>query len=125
MIVVHCFLIEEHCPKFVYFTNLAELGLTYSDSRKLTGLMQSYELVSFPDYCSARGGKNRLDTSLVPRLSRNASCTRVESLVSILRRHDVIEIGLKQKGNVLHVFQPTVRSTLGVYDIQPPITRYM
>ena len=64
-------------------------------------------------------------TSLVPRLSRNASCTRVESLVSILRRHDVIEIGLKQKGNVLRVFQPTVRSTLGVYDIQPPITRYM
>ena len=38
---------------------------------------------------------------------------------------DVIEIGLKQKGNVLHVVQQTMHSMLGVYDIQPPITRYM
>ena len=42
---------------------------------------------------------------------------RGESLVSLLRKHDVIE---KQKGNVLCVVQPTVCSTLGVYDIQPP-----
>ena len=42
-----------------------------------------------------------------------------------LRKHDVIEIGLKQKGNILRFIQPTVRSTLGVYDIEPPITRYM
>ena len=62
---------------------------------------------------------------LVPRLSQNANCTCVESLVSFLRKHDVIEIGLKQKGNVLHVVQQTMRSTLGVYDIQPLITRYI
>ena len=50
---------------------------------------------------------------------------RWESLVSFLRKHDVIEIGLKQKGNVLRIVQRTMRSILGVYDIQPPITRYM
>ena len=48
-----------------------------------------------------------------------------ESPVSFLRKHDVIEIGLKQKGNFLRVVQPTTCSMLGVYDIQPAITRYM
>ena len=46
--------------------------------------------------------------SLVPRLSRNANMYRTESLVSFLRKHDVIKIGPKQKGNVLHVIQPTM-----------------
>ena len=64
-------------------------------------------------------------SSLIPRLSRNANCTCVGSTVSFLCKYDVIEIGLKQKGNVLHVDQPTMCSTLSVYDIQPPITRYM
>ena len=32
-----------------------------------------------------------------------------------LHKHDIIE--LKQKGNVLCVLRPTMRSTLGVYDI--------
>ena len=32
---------------------------------------------------------------------------RAESLVSFLCKHDVIKIGQKQKGNVLHVVQPT------------------
>ena len=52
---------------------------------------------------------------------------RRESLVSFLHKHDVIEIGLNQKGNILHVVQQTMHSTLndGVYDIQLPITRYM
>ena len=50
---------------------------------------------------------------------------RGESLVSFLHKHDVIEIGLKQKGNVLCGVQPTMCSTLSVYDIQFPITRYM
>ena len=40
-----------------------------------------------------------------------------ESLVSFLRKHDVTEIGLKQKGNVLRVVQPSMHSTLGVYGI--------
>ena len=44
---------------------------------------------------------------------------RGESLVSFLQRHDIIKIGLKQKGNVLCVVQPTVCSKLDVYDIQP------
>ena len=35
MIVAHCFLIEEHRPKIVYFTNLAKLSLTYSDLESL------------------------------------------------------------------------------------------
>ena len=48
-----------------------------------------------------------------------------ESLVSFLCKHDVIKIGLKQKGNVLCVVPPTMCSTLGVYDIQPPIVIYM
>ena len=56
-------------------------------------------------------------TSFVPRLSWNANMYHWESLVSFLRKHDVIKIGLKQKGNVLHVVQPTMRSMLGVYDI--------
>ena len=40
----------------------------------------------------------------------------------------VIKIGpefLEQKGNVLSVIQPALRSTLGVYDIRPPIVIYM
>ena len=46
--------------------------------------------------------------SLVPRLSWNANMYRVESLVSFIRNHDVIKIGPKQKGNVLHVVQPAM-----------------
>ena len=57
-------------------------------------------------------------SSLVPRLSRNANMYCGESLVSLLHKHDVIKIGLKQKGNVF-------ASTLGVYDIRCPIARYM
>ena len=44
------------------------------------------------------------------------------------RDHDVIETGpqfLEQKGSVSHIDQPTIRSTLGVYNIRPPIARYM
>ena len=40
----------------------------------------------------------------------------------------MIKIGpefLEQKGNVLRVIQPDLRSTLGVYDIRPPIVTYM
>ena len=40
----------------------------------------------------------------------------------------VIKIGpefLEQKGNVLSVIQPALRSMLGVYDIRPPIVIYM
>ena len=47
---------------------------------------------------------------------------RKESLVYFLRKHDIIEIGLKQKG---HVALPTMHSTFGMYDIQPPIARYV
>ena len=39
------------------------------------------------------------------------------------RDHDVIKIEaefLEQKGNVLHVVQPTMCSTLSVYDIHTP-----
>jgi len=32
---------------------------------------------------------------------------RGESLVSFLRKHDVIKIGLKPKGNVMRVVQPS------------------
>ena len=42
-------------------------------------------------------------------------CTCVESLVSFLCKHDIIEIGLKQKGNVLHVVQPTKASLPPLY----------
>ena len=41
--------------------------------------------------------------SLVPRLSRNANMYRVESLVSFVRKHDVIKIGQEQNGNVLPI----------------------
>ena len=41
-----------------------------------------------------------------------------ESLASFLRMHDIIKMGLKQKGNVLSVVQPTMHPTLGEYDIQ-------
>ena len=59
--------------------------------------------------------------SLVPRLSWNSNMYLTESLVSFLRKHDVIKIGPKQKGNILRVVQPTMSSMLGVYDIRPPI----
>ena len=48
-----------------------------------------------------------------------------ESLVSFLRKHDVIKIGPKQKGNVFVHCSTSYASTLGVYDIQCPIARYM
>ena len=62
--------------------------------------------------------------SLVPRLSRmrNVHAWRAWYIFSCDR--DVIKIGpefLEQKGNVLCVIQPTLHSTLGVYDIGPPI----
>ena len=44
------------------------------------------------------------------------------------RNHDVIKIGrefLEQKGNFLRIIQPTLHSTLGVYDIHPLIAIYM
>ena len=50
--------------------------------------------------------------SLVPRLSRNTNMYLVESLVSFVRKHDVIKIGQKQKGNVCALFN--YASTLGV-----------
>ena len=36
--------------------------------------------------------------------SRNANMYRAESLVSFVRKHDVIKIGQKQKGNVCALF---------------------
>ena len=85
-------------------------------------------LQNFPNLRNA-GGTEHAQTMctrlffLCPRtrawLSRNANMYRGESLVSFLRKHDVIKIGLKQKGNILCVFQPAVHSTLCVYDIQP------
>ena len=56
---------------------------------------------------------------LIPRLPWNVNMYRGESLVSFLCKHDVIQIGLKQKGNILCVVQLTMRSALGVYDIRP------
>ena len=47
---------------------------------------------------------------------------------SLVHDHDVIKIGpefLEQKGNVLRVIQPALRSTLGVYDIRSPIAIYV
>ena len=63
--------------------------------------------------------------SLIPRFSWNTNMYRAESLVSFLRKHDVIKIGPEQKGNILRVVQLTMSSTLSVYDIRPPIARYM
>ena len=56
--------------------------------------------------------------SLIPRLSRNVNMYRVQSLVSFVRKHDVIKIGQKQKGNVLRVVQPTMlqRSVCMIFD---------
>ena len=58
--------------------------------------------------------------SIVLRLSRNANMHRAESLVSFLRKHDVIKIGPKQKGNVLRVVQPTMlqRSVCMLFNAQ-------
>ena len=64
--------------------------------------------------------RHSIVSSLVLLLPRNVNMCRRESLVSFPRKHDVIEIGLKQKGNVLCVVQPTMRSTLIVHDIPPP-----
>ena len=63
--------------------------------------------------------------SLVPRLPQNTNVYHGESLVSFLRKHDVIKIGPEQKGNILYIVQPTMSSTLCVYDIRPLIARYM
>ena len=52
-----------------------------------------------------------------PGSPRTRICICGQSLVSFVCKHDVIEIGLKQKSNILYVVQPTMHSTLGVYDI--------
>ena len=67
----------------------------------------------------------RLGISLVPRLSgtRNVHAWRAWYIFS--RDHDVGPEILEQKGNVLHVIQPALRSTLGVYDIRSPIAIYV
>ena len=75
--------------------------------------------------CSNTSSEDVDFTSLVPRLPWNVNIHRAESLVSFQCKHDVIKIGPEQKGNILHVVQPTMSSTLGVYDIQSPIARYM
>ena len=56
--------------------------------------------------------------SLVPRLSWNVNMYCRESLVSFVRKHDVIKIGPIQKGNVLRVAQPTMlqRSVCMIFD---------
>ena len=56
--------------------------------------------------------------SLVPRLPWNANMYRGESLVSFLRKHDIIKIGSKGKGNILHIVQPTMlqRSVCMIFD---------
>ena len=61
-----------------------------------------------------------LFNSLVPRLSRNVNMYHVESLVSFLRKHDVIKIGQKQKGNILRVVQPTMlqHSVCMIFDVR-------
>ena len=86
------------------------------------GILES--LMSFLDF-----GNHNLATvvtvALFPGSPRMQNMYRRESLVSILCEYDVIKLGLTQKGNSLHVVQTTMRSTLGVYGIQPPITRYM
>ena len=46
--------------------------------------------------------------SLIPRLSWYANMYRGESLVSFLRKHDIIKVGPKEKGNILLVVQPTM-----------------
>ena len=44
-------------------------------------------------------------------------------MVSFLLKHDVIKIG--PEDNILRIVQPTMSSTLVVYDIRPLIARYM
>ena len=62
--------------------------------------------------------------SLVPKLPGIQNVHTWSAWYLFSCDHDVMEIGLEfleQKGNVLCVIQPTLRSTLGVYDILPPI----
>ena len=48
-----------------------------------------------------------------------------ESLVSLLRKHEIIKIELKQKGNVLRVQPTMLQHSVRVYDIRRLIARYM
>ena len=66
-----------------------------------------------------------LNVNLVPRQPPEHEYVSWGEPGIFLRKHDVIEIELKQKGNFLHVVQPAMHSVLCEYDIQPPITRYM
>ena len=50
-------------------------------------------------------GARLVHTSLVPRLSWNANIVSRQEPGIFLRKHDVIKIGPKQKGNVLRVVQ--------------------
>ena len=64
----------------------------------------------------------------VPRLPgmQNVHAWRAWYLFS--RDHDVIEIRsefLEQKGSILRIIQPTLCSKLDVYDMAPPIARYV
>jgi len=63
--------------------------------------------------CAHTKSQRELASSLVPRLSWNVNMYRAESLVSFLRRHDIIKIGPEQKGNVLRNVQPTMLQRSG------------
>ena len=63
----------------------------------------------FPLSADVKDGTLCLPISLVPRLSWNANMYHAESLVSFLRKHDVIKIG---PGNILRVVQPTMLQRL-------------
>ena len=70
------------------------------------------------------GEAKEYNISLVPRLSRNANMYRVESLVSFVRKHDVIKIGQNRKATFARC-STNYTSMLSVYDIRRPIARYM
>ena len=70
--------------------------------------------------CAHTKSQRELASNLVPRLFWNVNMYRAESLVSFLRRHDVIKIGPEQKGNVLRNVQPTMlqRSVCMLFNVR-------
>ena len=92
--------------------------------------MRTYSLVPRPDTTIIGLGTRLVHervSSLVPRLSGTRIVHAWRAWYIFSRDHDVTKLGpefLEQKGNLLLIIQPTLRSTLGVYDIRSPIARY-
>ena len=91
--------------------------------RKLPLLMGG-SIVSRMEICESSGLPIRM-VSLVPRLSATRNKHAWSAWCIFSRDQNRAKVFRIERQRFAHVIQPAVRSTLGLYDIRPPIIIYM